>query len=787
MARNSGDLLKAAQKKKKTKSGSRRSGSADIAMLAAAGLAINSVNAAQKPLPDSEALTGLAGRVEDLELSALEAELLQAAGVGPESDSLDGESTIEVAGSAQKEENQKATASTAEPTQLASADSGAIHYPSAGGYTATDAPSWSQMLLAQAGEVGAGSSASSASAAAAAGAGVSGVVVGALAIGAAAVARLGSDGASDGASGDGGRAIDGYLSGATVTRVNGSGNSVTTDANGNFTGLTGTGAIKVVGGTDTSTGQLFTGTLLAPAGSAVITPLTTLVNILIDNGASAAEAVDLVLEKLGLDADFNLLNSDPVALSASSADALAVQKAAVSVATLLQSATGTEDGFLAAAESLASALDAAVSTFDLSDATNITALLEDISDEFLSVAAQGGGFAADLIAALDQIAAAESVRSIAAAQAQILGDTLGLASDPDFIDSDGLVVAGTTDDEGSLVLIDGDDRLPIGAYGESYFSFDGLGLTNSVEDGTVYFVDAPALRNLLDDDVLIAGVDSLVFDLDGDGFSDTSSSTEYDPSIVVAVLDRSDLSLASDSGFGAYDDATNYSLATENSQGEVYLDASALVGLREIGVDTLAFNLDDADGTTYLNLDRGGADYSEDIIDPFDVYNVNAVVDFGDLEALGGSFSTDESTVYLDAASLHALFYIGVDNLQFSDSTVDGSTVYLSGANDDQSDWSLGSVGLDVVATMSDPEAFENLTWLQAEKYEYGELDLLFVGLAQLGVDRLEIDFSSYPDGDSFFGYTSYEQFESDYALFSPERVSTVDVELVTLNFNVDY
>lgn len=41
--------------------------------------------------------------------------------------------------------------------------------------------------------------------------------------------------------GDSGWVIDGYVSAATVSRENGSGNTVTTDASGRFTGLTGTG------------------------------------------------------------------------------------------------------------------------------------------------------------------------------------------------------------------------------------------------------------------------------------------------------------------------------------------------------------------------------------------------------------------------------------------------------------------------------------------------------------------------------------------------------------------
>jgi hypothetical protein len=168
----------------------------------------------------------------------------------------------------------------------------------------------------------------------------------------------------------GGLALDGYLSGARVTRVNGSGNTVTTDATGHYTGLTGTGAVKVVGGTDTSTGQAFQGTLTAPDGATVVTPITTLITSLAGSNATAAQvqaATQTVLTKLGIITNgqsnsIDVLNTDPVTAAQSSNAATAVQalatyKAGVIVATALQVISGGDSTqFGAAANALVSTL-----------------------------------------------------------------------------------------------------------------------------------------------------------------------------------------------------------------------------------------------------------------------------------------------------------------------------------------------------------------------------------------------------------------------------------------------
>lgn len=214
--------------------------------------------------------------------------------------------------------------------------------------------------------------------------------------------------------GDPGAVVDGYLKGATVERVNGSGNTVLTDANGNFTGLTGTGDIRIFGGIDISTGQDFKGELRAPDGSTVATPLTTLVAALVAGGLSVADATASVLSSLGLPAGFDLLNIDPVALALSgSAIGLLVQQAGVKVATLLQAASdGDATKFAELAATLAASLD---SGNDLNDSMDVM-----LAGNLTDLAALTAAFAA--------IDAATSLSGIAAQQMLVLENVLSLSS-----------------------------------------------------------------------------------------------------------------------------------------------------------------------------------------------------------------------------------------------------------------------------------------------------------------------------------------------------------------------
>ncbi len=156
-----------------------------------------------------------------------------------------------------------------------------------------------------------------------------------------------------------GQAIDGYIAGATVFAdadldgvLDTSEARATTDAGGNFTLVGGSGPLVMYGGTDVSTGVAFVGTLRAPAGSTVVTPLTTLVAALVDQGQTASQATTNVLLSFGLAPIVDLLNFDPVAaVIAGDPNAAAVlgagiqvQNTIVQLSALLTGAGATDAG-----------------------------------------------------------------------------------------------------------------------------------------------------------------------------------------------------------------------------------------------------------------------------------------------------------------------------------------------------------------------------------------------------------------------------------------------------------
>nr|WP_245176316.1 hypothetical protein [Cupriavidus sp. AcVe19-6a] len=175
-----------------------------------------------------------------------------------------------------------------------------------------------------------------------------------------------------------GKAVDFYLSGATVTFLDCGNKTTTTNATGDFTFPDGCtkSALKVAGGTDIGTNQKFTGVLQAPAVeykagvTPVISPLTTLVAQL---GATQAAAL---ATKLGL-AGKDLATLDPLQDAAALKAAVVVQQLVDQVAkTLTGLATGgtlsAEDAAAAASKALASAITSASGTADISNSTLVS-------------------------------------------------------------------------------------------------------------------------------------------------------------------------------------------------------------------------------------------------------------------------------------------------------------------------------------------------------------------------------------------------------------------------------
>ena len=152
-----------------------------------------------------------------------------------------------------------------------------------------------------------------------------------------------------------GVAIDGYLNGASVvfrpTNPSMSNNLFygTTDSQGGFkldflanefalvdtngNGLIDPeeGMIEVSGGVDTVTNRIFEGTLKADGGAAVVTPLTTVIAEMVNQGTTKEDAMSLMVDAFGLPPSLDVTNYDPIknASEGSSDAALVLQSGAV--------------------------------------------------------------------------------------------------------------------------------------------------------------------------------------------------------------------------------------------------------------------------------------------------------------------------------------------------------------------------------------------------------------------------------------------------------------------------
>ncbi len=117
-----------------------------------------------------------------------------------------------------------------------------------------------------------------------------------------------------------GTAFDGILMDSTVfidvnkngILDNGEPNTKTSNPDGNFSFPAGSpaGPLVLFGGTDSSTNSDFTGTLKAPVGATVVSPLTSAVQALVESGSNPEEAENSVKTALGL-SDVNLTSFDP--------------------------------------------------------------------------------------------------------------------------------------------------------------------------------------------------------------------------------------------------------------------------------------------------------------------------------------------------------------------------------------------------------------------------------------------------------------------------------------------
>ncbi|WLB18870.1 putative Ig domain-containing protein [Bradyrhizobium japonicum] len=258
------------------------------------------------------------------------------------------------------------------------------------------------------------------------------------------------------------KAVDGYVSGATVF-ADDNNNGVldpdelftVTDEKGNFDPIGGIGPLKTYGGIDTSTGLPFKGLLAAPAGSTVITPLTTLVSGLQSQGDPVAE--QKVLATFGLSSGLDLTTFDPIAAVqagdiAGTEVAVAVAKAYNTVSLIASAMVGAGGTFATGANDAFAAIATAIggSGISLTDNAALRALISSIvQSESLSL---GQGVADNITSLIAASNAALDEKALADGSSNALLDDIA-AIERVFQGSVSNAIQQSADDPSQLQVI----------------------------------------------------------------------------------------------------------------------------------------------------------------------------------------------------------------------------------------------------------------------------------------------------------------------------------------------
>jgi hypothetical protein len=198
--------------------------------------------------------------------------------------------------------------------------------------------------------------------------------------------------------------------------------------------------VSVKGGVDVSTGKNFTGELKAPEGSAVITPITTLVEAVVSQAkATGAEPVTpeaaaaQVAKGLGLSTSSDLLNTDFVATgSAGMAKAAAKVASVISVVTASSGESASAAVISNIATKVAKAGSVGGKAKVLEDTTELAAVLNEVREstpeafaaapETLDIAKLNESIASVVAKTNTQIEAATSLKEIAVKQQAVQED-----------------------------------------------------------------------------------------------------------------------------------------------------------------------------------------------------------------------------------------------------------------------------------------------------------------------------------------------------------------------------
>ena len=259
-----------------------------------------------------------------------------------------------------------------------------------------------------------------------------------------------------------GVAEDGYIVGGTVGYDDGTGHishgepTTITDSHGEFRLSGGSGPYVLTGGTDSATGLAFTGAFEAPAGSSVLSPLTTLVEAEVkasgDSTPAGVIAVNVAVDAaLGLPAGTDLTALDAVSGAfegnATATAAFEASSDILNAVTLIAAAGGSPD---AAYEALAAAVQAG-GTLDLTDPATIESV------------AQSAGL---------DTTAATSVASVVSTTHAALEQQLGSATTPlqalDYITGASIAEQGDAASLFHVANSDAEDSAVANSYIESF-------------------------------------------------------------------------------------------------------------------------------------------------------------------------------------------------------------------------------------------------------------------------------------------------------------------------------
>jgi hypothetical protein len=321
--------------------------------------------------------------------------------------------------------------------------------------------------------------------------------------------------------------------------------------------------------------EAFTGILKAPAGSTVVTPLTTLVQQIVETGATAEVAEAAVKTALGITGDVELTTLDPIA-----SDNVEVYKAGVQVAALISESGGGEAG-LAVSAALAKTVQNSSGAVDLTDVDVVKAVIDTaIADNPTATASlDSDSVASSAASQAAVIAAATSVDDVSNAQSATFTVT----------ETNNVIVFGG-DATGTVVMT-------LNSEGGATFTRGGVsGKDGTGSDASVVTIDSVA-------DKTISGAVELTVVVSAEA---TSGADEF----IINAPDATKIDLRGSMGEGA--DSIVIKVADDTAgtvdSRDLILDTS---GLTVASNDRLVFDFDGEEDLVNLTLGSDVSQFSE--------------------------------------------------------------------------------------------------------------------------------------------------------------------------------